>query len=169
VVHRVAGARSRRLGLRAAALAVATATAASCGSPLGPMTPAMAGGIPGRVCPGTDRVDIADSHGLPVAPAHVGAGFYAQTGLYWPPTTVVACRVSADVRHPLLRVGHDGCDLGGIPFEIPDDATTAGSTGMPESTPRWGTFLPPGWYYLGGAAPTGWTEVCWYLKKPSEE
>jgi hypothetical protein len=151
-----------------AVLALATAAVSSCGTALGPATPAMAGGVPGRVCPSTERVDIVSNHSNPAQPAHIEAGFYAQTGLYWPPTTAIACRVHANVRHPLVRVGSKtGCDLGAIPFEIPDDATTANSTSQPGPTPQWGTFLLPGWYYLGSAAPTGWAELCWYLSKPS--
>src|SRR6185369_12793023 len=121
---RGAGRRRRRL----AVLTAATAAAASCGATLGPATPALAGGVPGRVCPAGARVDIhAGDESPPSPPTHVDPGFYAQTGLYWPPTTAIACRVGAGVGHPLLKLARNGCAAGKLGFLIPDD--TASPTG----------------------------------------
>jgi len=148
-------------------LTAATAAAASCGATLGPATPALAGGVPGRVCPAGARVDIrAGDESPPSPPTHVDPGFYAQTGLYWPPTTAIACRVGAGVGHPLLKLARNGCAAGKLGFLIPDD--TASPTGTsPGPTPTWGTFLPAGWYSLAGHPRGGWTEVCWTIASPT--
>jgi hypothetical protein len=148
-------------------LVAATATAASCGATAGPATPALAGGVPGRSCPAGARADIpAGDESPPTQAAHVDAGFYAQTGLYWPPTTVIACRTGISLGHPLVRTGKDGCTQGAVPFLIPDD-TASPTASTPGSPPTWGTFLPPGWYYLGSVSAQGWTELCWSVTEPN--
>jgi hypothetical protein len=134
---------------------------------LSPASPTLAGDAHRHPCPATTGVAVGARHGYPAAPAHLRAGFYAQSGRSSLPPAAVLCRVRADVRHPLLRTGKDGCDLGAIAFLIPDDSGPAGPVGSP--APRWGTFLPPGWYFVGMTAPARWTEVCWFPRRPPPE
>jgi hypothetical protein len=156
--------RHRRRSRRVAEIAVATAVAASCGATIGPATPALAGGAPGPYCAAGARTDIpADGPAAAGRAARVEGGFYAMTGLFWPPTTAILCQEPPNTHHPLFRAGRGGCATGTTPFLIPDDLgpTVAGSP------PLWGTFLPPGWYYLGNDAPPGWSDVCWSVTKPA--
>jgi hypothetical protein len=142
-------------------VAVATAMAASCGATLGPTTPALAGGAPGPTCAAGSRTDIPAAGAASASGAtRVEAGFYGLTGLFWPPTTAILCQEPLNTHHPLFRAGQRGCVTGTVAFLIP---SYLGQTGGA----LWGTFLPPGWYYLGETAPPAWSEVCWSVSKPA--
>ncbi|MBL7495280.1 hypothetical protein I6A84_42095 [Frankia sp. CNm7] len=161
--------RPRSLARRLAALTAATAAAVSGVAALGPATPALAGGRSVRACPGDARVDIPSSQGDLAPAARLAAGFYSGAGVYWPPTTLIACRTLPDLGHPLFRIGTGGCDPGAVPFLIPDGSPDSpGPDGAAEGPPpTWGTFLPPGWYVLGEDPTPGWVAVCWYLSRPA--
>lgn len=128
---------------------------------IGPTTPALAGGEPGPTCPAASRVDIpADGPASAASAVRVEAGFYAQTGLYWPPTKAILCQEPLNTHHPLFRISTGGCVAGTVGLLVPNDI------GLPDGSPLYGTFLPPGWYYLGTGAPPSWSNVCWSIAKP---
>jgi hypothetical protein len=93
------------------------------------------------------------------------AGFYAGTGSYWPPSTLITCRTRPGAGHPFIKPDGTGCATGAKPYRIPDD-TPAQYIESPDVT--WGTFLPRGWYFRGDNSADGvWTTVCWYARQPA--
>jgi hypothetical protein len=131
--------------------------------------PASAGGYPGASCPSGVRTDIVipgTGTGGPGSPAvHVESGFYALSGFFWPPSTLITCRTQHTAGHPFVRPGGTGCHAGAvpmqIPYELPPDYSTVRNV-------DWGTFLPGGWYYGAGQNGT-WATVCWYARQPATD
>ncbi|WP_131804134.1 hypothetical protein [Pseudofrankia sp. BMG5.36] len=128
---------------------------------------AQAGGVPSATCPSGTRVNITiPEAGAPVHPAvHVDTGFYALSGFFWPPSTLIACRTSFKAGHPVVRPGGTGCHQGALPLQIPSELPTDLSTAVAVD---WGTFLPGGWYFGGSRGPD-WATVCWYARQPAND
>ncbi|MBX6389553.1 MAG: hypothetical protein IRZ08_11240 [Frankia sp.] len=150
-------------------MAASTVVATAGLAVLGPASPASAGGFPTRECADGARADfpaplLPGEDGPQRALRLTGGGFYAAVGGYWPPTTIVGCLASPDWRHPLVKMNWTGCDLGAVPFQIPDHIPSAVED---TAAAPWGTFLPPGWYRLGTSDSPEWVTVCWYLFDPS--
>lgn len=124
---------------------------------------AQAGGTPQASCPSGIRADISSIDAFPFGkPVHLQAGFYGETGNFWPPFTVITCRTRPARGHPVVKRGGLACTHGGVPYQIPN--FTPGS--YSESPPvTWGTLLPRGWYYLAGNE-ASWATVCWSARQP---
>jgi hypothetical protein len=124
---------------------------------------AQAGGTPQASCPSGIRTDIKSLDTPPLGkPVQVQAGFYGETGSFWPPFTVIACRTKPAPGHPVVKRGGLTCTHGGVPFQIPDFTPSSFSASPPVT---WGTHLPRGWYYLAGTG-GGWATVCWSAHQP---
>lgn len=89
--------------------------------------------------------------------AHLEAGYYAQSGAYWPPYTAVTCQTvpgaGVEAGQPPIKFQPEGCPEAWLGLDIPRAGTVP--------TVEWGTYLPDGFYTLAAADsdPT-WTTVC---------
>lgn len=129
---------------------------------------AHAGGAEFAACPSGLVTDVSGAYNDYVDAEHLGveaenyalaslarldSGFYAQSGVYWPPSTVIACASEAGPGKPIIKVQPKGCPIGWHGFDIPQ--------GGPTPTIEWGTFLPEGFYTIGSVkSEPGWATVC---------
>jgi hypothetical protein len=128
---------------------------------------AQAGGLPSATCPSGIRANIIiPGTDAPVHSAvHIDTGFYALSGFFWPPGTLIACKTQHKAGHPLVRPGGTGCHQGALPLQIPNELPVDFTTPLAVD---WGTLLPGGWYF-GGDRGADWSTVCWYPRQPASD